>query len=292
MDKTNETGEMVVVNTTTPTTINNSFDIVNVEEAQAFMENYQELVNALLVETDYQQIGDKKAKKKSAWRKLATAFNITDTIVNEEIERDENNQIVSAKYYVQATLPNGRSSIGVGACSIYDKIRYKGTPSRPADKDTPSNFILRGRFSNAEHDVPSTAHTRAKSRAISDLIGAGEVSAEEMSDSNLSNGNGTRRKRKRIIKPNEAPKKPEQETKTEEVVVEAEIVQNTPSKEKKTTLKELIDNNPAIREATDKLQEEKQSITRAGIIDKLLDMQEHGHISLDEYKELKAQLAD
>ena len=65
------------------------------------------------------------AKKKSAWRKLATAFNISDDIVEEEIIRDDQHRIISAKFVVKATLPNGRYSMGTGDCSIYDKINKK-----------------------------------------------------------------------------------------------------------------------------------------------------------------------
>jgi hypothetical protein len=36
------------------------------------------------------------------------------------------------------------------------------------------------KFSKPEHDILAIAHTRAKNRAISDLIGLGEVSAEEL----------------------------------------------------------------------------------------------------------------
>ena len=177
-----ENGELTVVDETSTTPIS-QFDMVDVKGASEYMDNYQELVEALLVDSDYQMIGSKKAKKKSAWRKLATAFKISDEIVTEQLIFDENDgQIVSARYKVKATLPNGRSTIGVGVCSIYDKIRYSATGKHHADTETPSHFILRGRFSNAEHDVPSTAHTRAKNRAIADLIGAGEVSAEELGD--------------------------------------------------------------------------------------------------------------
>ena len=169
-----EAKESVVADDNAITTVND-FNIVNVDDAKAFMDNYQDLVEALLDPSDYQKIGGKKFKKKSAWRKLATAFNITDEVVKEDIVRDDNYGIISAKYYVKATLLNGRSSVGVGVCSIFDKITKK-------DSEQPSNFVLRNRFNNAEHDVPSTAHTRAKNRAIADLIGAGEVTADEMSD--------------------------------------------------------------------------------------------------------------
>ena len=64
-----------------------------------------------------------------------------------------------AEYVVEAKAPNGRSAVGVGIASIHER-----------------------QFSNPEHDIPATAHTRAKNRAFADLFGLGEVSAEEISD--------------------------------------------------------------------------------------------------------------
>ena len=170
--------EIVVVEDTTTLSNIHQLELVDVEYAAKAQQNFLDLVEALLDDTDYQ--GTKK--KKSAWRKLARAFNISDEPITKEIIRDENHQIISAYFEVKAVLPNGRSGFGVGDCSIFDKIRYNATKNNPADTETPSNFELRGRFSNAEHDVPSTAHSRAKNRAIADLIGAGEVSAEEMEE--------------------------------------------------------------------------------------------------------------
>lgn len=95
-----ESKELVDVDNNAITTAND-FNIVNVDDAKAFMDNYQDLVEALLDPTDYQKIGGKKFKKKSAWRKLATAFNITDEVVKEDIVRDDNYGIISAKYYVK-----------------------------------------------------------------------------------------------------------------------------------------------------------------------------------------------
>ena len=295
------TGEVAVAEPTAPTSIVNQFDIVDVDAAEAFMDNYLELVERLLDETDYQQIGDKKAKKKSAWRKLATAFNISDEVVNEEITRDDTGQIVSAKYYVKATLPNGRSATAVGSCSIYDKIRYRGTQKFPADKETPSNFILRGRFSNAEHDVPSTAHTRAKSRAISDLIGAGEVSAEEMSGEKKSSKKSKKTKKvakkvtqDRPSKPKDIPVKAKVEDDTG--VVEAELVHNDePTKEtkpKRKNIKTLMGEYDAIQNAVDSLQNAKKRATRENIVTELLAMYESEKISLDEYQTCKKELLE
>jgi hypothetical protein len=43
--------------------------IVDVDQAVEHWKTYQKLTNHLLDESDYQKIGDRKFKKKSAWRK-------------------------------------------------------------------------------------------------------------------------------------------------------------------------------------------------------------------------------
>ena len=213
---------MVVYNTTTTT----SLSPVNVDGAVEFWDNYQELTKALLDESDYQGT---QFKKKSAWRKYATAFNLSDEIIKEEeIREPDTQQIITSKVWVKCTAPNGRSTVGVGICSIYDKISNK-------DMSQPSNFMLRQRFSNAEHDIPSTAHTRAKNRAISDMIGAGEVSAEEMS---LEAMQGKTRRRKKVQK-----KTPDHEIVEAQVLneqdeldkLEAEITKESKSKKTRKT---------------------------------------------------------
>ena len=295
---------MVVVETTTttPTTIANQFDIVDVDAAKAFMKNYQDLVKALLDDTDYQPIQGKKAKKKSAWRKLATAFNISDDVVHHEETRDETGQIVSAKFFVKATLPNGRSAVAVGKCSIYDKIRYRSTPKKPADKDTPSNFELRGRFNNAEHDVPATAHTRAKSRAIADLIGSGEAPAEELDEhGENSKDETTGKKRKKKVKKTTVKTAETEpiETKAtiedndETPIVEAELVTNEEPKEKKAkkkTIKQLKEENETIAKAIEQMQANKTKVTRENLVDEILKMYENEAITLDEYRNCKEEL--
>ena len=220
---TEEMNEVMVVDNTTTTT---SLSPVNVDGAVEFWDNYQELTKALLDESDYQGT---QFKKKSAWRKYATAFNLSDEIIKEEeIREPDTQQIITSKGWVKCTAPNGRSTVGVGICSIYDKISNK-------DMSQPSNFMLRQRFSNAEHDIPSTAHTRAKNRAISDMIGAGEVSAEEMS---LEAMQGKTRRRKKVQKKN-----PDREIVEAQVLneqdeldkLEAEITKESKSKKTRKT---------------------------------------------------------
>lgn len=118
---------------------------------------YQQLTKDLLDDTDYQKKGDRLYKKKSAWRKYAKAFRISTRILEKEIIKDDIGRVIEATFLVEAEAPDGRTEEGWGNASEFER-----------------------RFSKPNHDIPSTAHTRAKNRAISDLIGAGEVSADEI----------------------------------------------------------------------------------------------------------------
>ena len=269
---------VAVDNSTAPSTTIAPLQTVDVQAAADFMENYQELVDALLDETDYQQIGDKNAKKKSAWRKLATAFNISDEPVSKEIIRDKCHRIISAHYEVKAMLPNGRTAYGVGSCSIWDKISKK-------DEREPTPFELRKRFTNAEHDIIGTAHTRAKSRAIADLIGAGEVSAEELDGAVMGKRNkGPRAKPKGPKPQTKAPKAPSKPT-VEDEAIEVEVVAQ--KKKKKPNLASIIDSNQSIRLAVDELQAQEVTVDRPHIQDKLLDLMDMGKITTDDYQTAK-----
>lgn len=290
----------VVENTTSPTTLA-PLQPVDVQAAEDFMNNYQELVEALLDETDYQEIytkdGIKKSKKKSAWRKLATAFNISDDVVEKEIIRDDCQRIISARYEVIATLPNGRHGIGTGGASIFDKISKK-------DEVEPSPFELRQRFTNAEHDIISTAHTRAKSRAIADLIGAGEVSAEELEGlmskpkskpkavkpkvNGQSSTMGAKPKSKKKAPSKKPPVKPKVDD--EAIEVEHTVVEDMSEDKPTRTLKDIIDSDKNIRFAVDELQAQNATVNRETITAKLLDLVEMGKIKTSEFNNAKALL--
>lgn len=130
---------------------------MNATQAAAHMKAFQELKAALLTDTDYVKINGKPYIKRSGYRKFALAFNITDEIVKETKEIHEQTGTITWTIHVRASAPSGRSCIGVAKCTTTEKT-----------------------FSHPDHDSYATAHTRAKNRAISDLIGSGEVSAEEM----------------------------------------------------------------------------------------------------------------
>ena len=218
-------------------------------------------------------------KKKSAWRKIATAFNISDDVIKEVIIRDDNYQIISATFHVKATAPNGRSGIGVASCSIFDKINKK-------DKEQPSNFELRNRFNNAENDVIGTAHTRAKSRAISDLVGMGEVSAEELGEMGVIEKPKKVSVKPKTAKPKTKPKaaKPKPTPKKDDEAIEVQVVSgDSPSK----SLKQLIDEDENIKKLVDELIEEHQTVNRFAIEERLLKWLEAGAIKEEDYKKAK-----
>jgi hypothetical protein len=135
--------------------------VASAEEALAAWRQFQELKRSLLTLEDYQEIQGRARIKKSGWRKIAAAFGISDQILREE-RRDYGTPGQPGHYFVweittRAVAPNGRYADAVGSCASNER-----------------------RFAHLDHDVRSTAHTRSKNRAIADLIGGGEVSAEEL----------------------------------------------------------------------------------------------------------------
>lgn len=145
---------------------------------------YQHLRNRLLTDSDYQVIAGKRFPKKSAWRKLGVAFGVSFDLKERVYERDDHGRIVRAEVVAVATAPNGRHSDGLGACDLYERCCQQGCAKGGHHKHCPGakgeKCNASTHFSNAQHDIPSTAETRAKNRAASDLFGFGEVSAEEM----------------------------------------------------------------------------------------------------------------
>lgn len=95
-------------------------------------------------------------RRKQYWRAIRTAFNLDVRLVGER--RDEHGENWGWLVTYRATAPNGRSADGDGACYASEKP---------------------GRGQATEHNVRSHAHSRAFNRAVSNLVGFGEVSAEE-----------------------------------------------------------------------------------------------------------------
>lgn len=133
--------------------------------AKQLMNAYQETTRAMLNADDW--IGTpgeaESFVKKSGWLKLARAYRLSTSIVREEIDRDDDGQAIRARAIVRAVAQNGQAADGDGACAINE----------------PRFVNARGR-QKVEHDLPATAVTRATNRAISNLVGFGQVSAEEI----------------------------------------------------------------------------------------------------------------
>jgi hypothetical protein len=130
-------------------------------------EEYQGLLQRLLTNDDWQGRPNQAGSfvKKKGWRKIATAFDLDVTVIPgmNRIERDEDGSPIRAEVWIRAIAPSGRTMDGDGYCSV--------TEPRFAE--------AKGR-QKLENDLRATATTRAKNRAISDLIGMGDVSAEEV----------------------------------------------------------------------------------------------------------------
>ena len=158
---------------------------ITVEQAVQQWNDYQRLTQALLNATDYQKIGKREFKKKSAWRKYARAFNITDRVTFEHIERASDGFPLWARIRVEASAPNGRTVEADHECHISERCCAAAQGETCHKKSWDGHYCCVKDCNGRPHwshpgDLPATALTRAKNRAIADLIGAGEVSAEEM----------------------------------------------------------------------------------------------------------------
>ena len=134
-------------------------DFYKLKEA---LEKFQRFKRELLTDNDRINLGGKIFLRKSAWRKWALACSVSDRLLSQERVPATGKDSDAGFYYrivVEAYHPStGRSSTGTAIASSKEKNKW----------------------AHEEHDVYTLAHTRAKNRAIADLVGGGEVSAEEV----------------------------------------------------------------------------------------------------------------
>lgn len=147
--------------------------------------------------------GPRRFRKKGYWRAVAVAFNLDVKLVSERREvtgvfKDGRENFGWVVIY-EAVQANGRSETGDGACFAVEKAPRFKCPHKHPDSDWktlhwPHNtcpdfdvdFSWRTLPGEAtEHNVRGHAHTRAFNRAVSNLVGFGEVSAEEAGDDDL-----------------------------------------------------------------------------------------------------------
>jgi len=171
-------------------------------EVAALYDQFQEMKGEILTSEDMQSIGSGQFVTKSGWRKIATAFNLSVETVMEE--RTVENGVVTHTVKARAVAPNGKTATGIGKCASNESNHMEslGESVEEAQQefegkwdymyeqddillvDGKYRLLLDPRQVN-EHDVYATAATRAKNRAISDCVGGGEVSAEEVSKDNV-----------------------------------------------------------------------------------------------------------
>jgi hypothetical protein len=152
--------------------------LVTPDEAKKAWRKYQDVCKAILDKNDYVTIETHEFRKKSGWRKLARVFNISDEIVRSEVEQKSDAEVVY-RFWVKAIAPNDRSVVRCGSCSSLEFLSDTDVKTLIEHKDQ-SLKQLRTISKHLYHDAEAKAQTRATNRAIADLIGAGEVSAEEM----------------------------------------------------------------------------------------------------------------
>ncbi|VAH25726.1 unnamed protein product [Triticum turgidum subsp. durum] len=103
----------------------------------ASFRKYQEILD----KSDYTVISGNPYIKKSGWRKISCFYNISFEIKDHSIEFDDSHNVNRAEFLVRASMQSGRFSDGWGSCDRREK-----------------------RFNKPNHDIPSTAETRAKNK--------------------------------------------------------------------------------------------------------------------------------
>jgi len=144
-----------------PREVQNTTQIIakpDVQGAVEVMRAFQELKQKVLDANDTVTISGKQYIKRSGWRKIAMAFNISTEVV--KIEREKIDNVYVVRVVARAKTPMGRISEEAGVCD--------------------STEFERGNLQGTLHNIETKAVTRAINRAISNLVGGGEVSAEEI----------------------------------------------------------------------------------------------------------------
>jgi len=137
--------------------------LVSVQEAKEAFKTYQELMQALITEGDIVKIQNARKIKKSGLNKISKFFGISCEIVRAYSEKQigpQGGKIVIWRVWAKAIAPNGQFRVAGAACSSNER-----------------------RFAHLEHDVYTTAETRAKKRAIEELAGMGEYELAEDEES-------------------------------------------------------------------------------------------------------------
>ena len=135
--------------------------ILSIEETAQLFEKFEQLKKKVLSPDDVLKIKGNPYIKKSGWRKIKTAFSLSLEILGsarEMLDDGTGGQFVSYRVKVRVSHP----------CGAFADAEMRCDSKEPFTTGKPETAWL------------AMAETRAFNRAISDLVGGGDVSAEEM----------------------------------------------------------------------------------------------------------------
>ncbi len=132
------------------------------------------------------QLDGKPFRTKAYWNAVATAFGVNVEIVEER--RVEFDGDWGYEFICKATAGN-RFALGDGACTRSEKVVYQSVWNKANrrkeyildENGEPKTDPFKTAKQATLHNVRAHAYTRARGRAISHLVGFGEVTAEEVS---------------------------------------------------------------------------------------------------------------
>jgi len=109
--------------------------------------NYQGALRQTMSTRDTYNMGGKNALKRSGVLKLASVANVSTEIKERKVERDQNGHVIFAEFVIRA-FHGDRFCEAYGSCHRCEK-----------------------KWSTPNHDIPTTAETRAKKRAVCEITG-------------------------------------------------------------------------------------------------------------------------
>ena len=129
--------------------------IANLDEIVAAFEAYQNLKKRLQAEGDIVEIRGKECSTRTFDNKLCKFFGISVELIRaykEEKVDEAGGKVIIWRVWAKAIAPSGQFRVAGAACSSDERS-----------------------FAHTEHDVYAMAETRAKKRAIEELVGFGET---------------------------------------------------------------------------------------------------------------------
>ena len=137
--------------------------IVTPAEVDAVLEmikSFENFKSKVLTDKDFATIQGKPFVMKSGWSKYALVCMVSTEVREERVEERNGHRIYHFTYRA-IHRPSERYAEAVGSASEAERTEWN----------------------HPDHDIRTLAQTRACNRAISNLVGGGEISAEEMQTS-------------------------------------------------------------------------------------------------------------